>query len=45
MNVDKEKFETLEILRVMREERLVKEKEKSSNIKKLLDDRTKSEKN
>ena len=44
MNVDKEKFETLEILRVMREERLVKEKEKSSNIKKLLDDRTKSEK-
>ena len=45
MNVDKEKFETLEILRVMREERLVKEKEKSSNIKRLLDDRTTSKKN
>ena len=39
-NLDKEKQETLEILRGMREERLVKAAEKSSNIKKLLQDRT-----
>jgi flagellar motor switch protein FliM len=38
-NLDKEKQETLEILRVMREERILKAAEKSSNIKRLLDDR------
>ena len=40
-NLDKEKLETLEILRGMREERLLKAAEKSSNIKRLLNDRTK----
>ena len=40
-NLDKEKQETLEILRVMREERLTKSKESSSNIKRLLEERKK----
>lgn len=44
-NLDKEKLETLEILRVMREERLVKAKEKSANIKRLLKDRIVNKKN
>ena len=44
-NLDKEKLETLEILRVMREERLIKAKEKSSNIKRLLEDRDINKKN
>lgn len=43
-NLDKEKQETLEILRVMREERIVKAAEKSSNIKRLLNDRDTSKK-
>ena len=44
-NLDKEKQETLEILRVMREERVVKAAQKSSDIKKLLDDRAAAKKN
>jgi len=38
-NLDKEKQETLNILRGMREERLIKAKEKASSIHKLLKDR------
>ncbi|MAD42725.1 MAG: flagellar motor switch protein FliM [Arcobacter sp.] len=38
-NLDKEKLETLETLRVMREERLVKAAEKSNSIKRLLGER------
>lgn len=38
-NLDKEKMETLDILRVMREERLVKSKEAAENIKRLLEQR------
>ena len=38
-NIDHEKQETLESLRVMREERIVKAKESSANIKRLLHER------
>ncbi len=38
-NIDHEKQETLETLRVMREERIVKAKESSENIKRLLQER------
>ena len=38
-NLDKEKMETLDILRVMREERLAKSKEAAENIKRLLEQR------
>mgnify|MGYP000333152088 CR=1 FL=1 len=44
-NLDKEKLETLEILRAMREERLLKAAEKSANIKRLLNDREGKKKN
>jgi flagellar motor switch protein FliM len=44
-NLDKEKLETLDILRVMREERLIKAEEKSANIKRLLTDRDVKKKN
>ena len=44
-NLDKEKLETLEILRVMREERLVKAAEKSNSIKRLLGEREVKKKN
>ncbi len=41
-NIDHEKQETLEILRVMREERIIKAKESAANIKRLLKERDKS---
>jgi flagellar motor switch protein FliM len=40
-NLDKEKQETLEILRVMREERIAKTKENETNIQRLLEERKK----
>jgi len=40
-NLDKEKQETLAILRAMREDRIIKAKESSANIKRLLEDRGK----
>jgi len=41
-NLDKEKQETLEALRIMREERIVKAKETADNIKRLLEERNSS---
>lgn len=38
-NIDHEKLETLEALRLMREDRIVKAKESSANIKRLLQER------
>lgn len=40
-NIDREKQETLDILRVMREERIVKAKESNENIQRLLEERKK----